>query len=410
MTTPNTTTTYGSMLMVNYYRGLIERLGTTETPVFNMMGQRYKKVGGGKHFEVPIDYGNAGIPGHNFADARGDSQPSDHTAFVVTRQKVYSSLFVENELVEVASRGDDHAHKDVQNILDGGVEQCRMKIAHRMFRDSGGSIGQLASTTTVASTTAIFTDIADMLQLKKNMPIQFGPNKDGTSLRNSGSTINITAVDIGRKQATTSANINTVTGTVAGDYVFRKGDATRSFAGFDDWLPGVASPSALFSVTRTDDVERLSGQAYSQGGDQLDTFCSDVIAEGRIRGTRFDAIIMNPLRTAELTRLRDPKSIVEMNLRGPLGIGVPAFQFVDRGRRVTVIESPNCQTNLAWALTFRTWRCYKTVPKFPHFIVKDSLFHMQESSDQFEVRMAGYGNFACTAPYRNARLTLNTLS
>lgn len=395
-------TAFDPVLKDHYVGKKVNDLAYLNNPLYAMVAKNTKAGGKSSKIIQPVKFKNPHGASNTFANALANKGNSEYEDFQIPRKKVYQLANIDNETIH-ASLEDMNAFLPAMKEVDYAMKACGDLIAHQMYRTSGGYIGTIDSTTTLASTTLVFSDSADVFNIQKGDKILFGANADGSSPRNSGATLTITAVNREAGTVTTNANISTVTGTSLGDYIFIDGCNGAALSGLADWLPATSGGvGTLHSVDRSTDVDRLGGIRRTANGEPIDETVIKLTATIAKHGGNPSHVFLNPETLSDLILTIGSKSRYEMvgTKVKDATIGFDGFKFLAGGKTVTAYGDYNCPSNRLYVLQMDTWTLH-SAGKFPMFLDRDGLLQRSATADEYEVRCGGYGNLGCSAPGYN---------
>lgn len=347
----------------------------------------------------------------NFADALANQNASSRARFVVNRKKEYQVFSVDGEAI-AATEGNPKAIVAVlKNEMTEAMYRFGRAMALRAAGAGGGSLGVIASTTNVATTTLVFASRADAQWIEKGDWLQFS-SADGTSssadpstdLRGGGDALQVVSVNRQAGSCVLSAALNTVSGVAVLDYVFRRGDYARAMTGLRGWAPPADPSSAsFFGVDRTAyDLTRVSGHRYTAGaGGALQDIFLKGCAEAAGHGTMVSSLYVESNDFADCVielgqqRLRDASdSAVGYKY---IEIQTPAA----KGGTLRLIHDPSIPRGYAWAINDSDFELSTAGPcpsMLDHAGLGGKGLLMLESDDGVQGRLGCYGNYFLRNP------------
>ncbi len=332
----------------------------------------------------------------------------------ILRAKMYEVALLDNETIE-ASAADKTAFASVLDEVDRKMQAAANRVESRLHRGRGGWIGRIASGTDITNAAVItLDDKADAFNFYKNQKICFS-DTDGTSgaLRDSGETLVVSSVSREAGTVTISTDLDNIAAIADTDYIFTEGDFGACINSFYDWCPLDRSilGTSFYSVTRSDDPDRLAGLYYDGTGDPyLETLTRVVGMLGNHMGGGGQEFVahLHPDILTEMTIAAQGKMQIEVST-------LPSTRKVDMGIKTHVLTLGASRVVMAptWASrTDRmivakadTWRL-KSAGDFPKFLNRTGALHMMENEDSYMARIGGYGNLFCKAPGWNCAVKL----
>jgi len=196
-------------------------------------------------YRVAVKYLQSGGAHPVLADAITNSVAAQGATFDVTTVDEYQVAQISGRLVEQAAMGNASRYlKEMVDNIDDAMTQLTNRIAHQMYRSSGGSLGTVGAGT-ASPITMLYPEQTDGIEIGTVLAFNDGDNS--TTMR-SGTGV-VTAID---RDAGTITYTGTVTALAVGDHVFVSGFQGASPSGLDAWCPSSApSSSTFFGVNRT---------------------------------------------------------------------------------------------------------------------------------------------------------------
>lgn len=332
----------------------------------------------------------------------------------IPRKKMYEVGILDNETIE-ASTSDKTSFARVLDESDRKMRSAADRVEARMFRGRGGWIGRIASGTDITNAAVItLDDKADAFNFFKGQKICFS-DTDGTSgsLRDSGETLTVASVQREAGTVTVTTDLDDISGIADTDYIFTDGDFGEGLVGYFDWVSfdRTILGTSFFSVTRSDDPDRLAGLYYDGTGEPLMETLTRVVGMlgTHLGGAGLDLTAkMHPSILTEMVLAAQGKMVIDQ-------VTVPSTRSVDLGyrtfavtvgaHRVTLEPSWACRTDRMLVTDPAIWKL-KSAGEMPKFLDRTGLLHMMEAEDSYQFRVGGYGNMFCKFPGRAAAVKL----
>lgn len=366
---------------------------------------------GGRNLPIPLIYGNPANRSASFSVAVAGTSSSKLSDFLLTRAHDYSICQIDNEALE-SSKGNENAFLEAATVeIDGAINALTRSLAVKSFKGGWGNVGNINAT--VTGTTLTLTNAADIVNFEVNQVIQFAQTESASSLRNSGASLTVTAVDRAAGSMTVSADLSTITGLSSGDYIFLKGDRQDSatptrqvLTGLAGWLPSSApSSTAFFGVDRSVDSTRLGGQRISASGMPIEeALLSGAAQIAREGGKPTHAFMNYDTYTNLQNSLGSKVQFVDVKVNPEVGFrGITV-----NGPRgpIQCIPDQNCPANTIYMLQLDTWKLYSLGKMVRTFDTDGLTMLRQATSDGVEVRVVSYSNLGCSAPGWNGVISL----
>lgn len=349
----------------------------------------------------------------NFADALANQGASQRIRFIVNRKREYQVYSVDGETV-AATNGEPKA---IVNVLKNEMTEALYKfgrsMANRANGAGGGSLGVIDAGVSLSTTTLPFATATDSQWIEVGDWIQFS-DFNGTSasadpavdLRGSGAALQVVSINRQTGTAVMSAALDTVTGTAAGDFIFRRGDYSRAMTGLRGWAPS-ADPSAaenFMGVDRTDyDLVRAAGFRYTAGagGSKQDA----IIKAGAVASTHG----INSLTSLYMSAVDFGNFVIEIGsqrLRDATDSKV-GYQFIEiytpmaKGGVLKVVPEPHLPEGFAWGINDEKFVMRSAGPcpsMLDHAGLGGKGLLMPQDDDAVQGRLGCYGNFTLDNP------------
>ena len=398
---------YAPALKQYYSDTRVENMVYKDHPFMAMVAKDEKFYG--KNMPLPIIIGNPQGRSATFSVAQQNKGNSRLRDFVLTRDKDYSLASIDNETAE-ASENDAGAFLKALTVeIDGAFQSATNSMAHSLFNDGSGSIGQIDASTNVATDQLVLTDAESVVYFEIGQFINFAQQKSAGALRDSGNTLEVVAVDRDGGVVTVSAALNTIAGIATGDFVFVEGDRNLKLKGLDAWLPATAPTVGdnFFGVDRSADPTRLGGIRVDGSSLPIEEALIKGAARVGREGGRPDYCFMSYGKFEDLEKSLGSKvQYVKASAYGRADIGFDGIKIKGPKGDITVLADPFCQSDTAWMLSMKSWKVY-SLKKAIRILDLDGNKMLRESNaDANELRIGGYCQLGCNAPGHNARITL----
>lgn len=403
------TTAIAAVLKTQYTQKKVQNLVYKLSPLMAMLPKRKDFYGDNKVIAVQI--GNPQAFGHAFAVAQGNLSPTIYKRFTIPRVKDYGFANVGGEAVDAASNDQGALLTVLKREFDNAFYTAGRRLNTSLFQKGGGAIGQIATTTTLGSTTLQLADPNQIVNFEVNQVLNLSATDGTTGAKRTG-TLTVLGVNRDIGALTLSANISTVTGAALSDYIFQNGDfeaVNTGLLGIPAWVPKVAPVGGdnFGGIDRSID-SRLYGVRYTAGsGGPIEEILIQAAARLNREGGNADCAVMNPLDLANLVTALGSKVIYDRSK----AVDDPDFGFthltlMGPSGAIKVISDLNVQTGDCWLLQTDTW-AFETLKDAPRILDLDGLQMLRSAnSDDYQFRVGWYGNLTCNAPGLNAYVKL----
>ena len=396
-----------------HYKPLrVQNMVYKDNPLLAMM-PKYTKFGG-ENMPIPLLSANPQRRSATFATGQAETSTSTLKQYVLTRVKDYSFASITGESIKATERDSDAFLRYATMEIDGALHSLTRSLAIAMYRDGGGSIGQLGVDPGTGAAVLTLSNEEDITNFEVGMSLQVAGSATGSIRANftvSGNTGVISAID--RDAGTITLTANTHGDVLINDFLFQKGDAQIGGAtalkvcGLEAWCPASAPGSgAFFGVNRTADVTRLGGNRFDGSALPIEEALIGGAARVAREGGRPDVCFVDFATFSNLEKALGSKVVYDEAKARDVDIGFAAISLRGPRGTIKIIPDQNCQPNVAWMLQLDTWSL-NTLGEAPMFLDLDNNRMLRESAaDAYEVRLGYYGNVACNAPGYNCRVAL----
>ena len=389
----------------------IENMSYGESPLLAMTPK--KEDFGGINLKVPVSYADLKGRSATFSIAQANKQGSDTKAFLITTVEDYALFSIKGRMIK-QSRGDVNAWLPaLEKEADSAARSLARSAAWSMYRTSVGDIGRCDATsgTTITLGSAASGNRADVQNFEVGMKIYFA-NPTGPALRDSGATLTVDAIDRDAGTLTVSANLNTISGLTADDYIIPEGDFEKRLTGLGSWIPdAVGDVGTLFGVDRSDDPTRLGGVRFNASGMNILEAIIDAAARCAENGARPDKLFINFDKWRELCNyLGSQKMYTQGTAWAPSGqpkadVGFQGVRLHGPSSVIDVYADRHCPGDKGYLLQMDTW-CLHSTGGVPMLLEEDGQSILREATDDaYEGRWGCYYQMYTNAPGYNCVIT-----
>lgn len=400
-------TKFGPGLKAYYSNQKVENMTYKDYPFYAMLTK--KKDFFGKNYPLPIQIGNPQGRSHTFAKAKANQTSSVYKDFTLTRVKDYSLATVDNETAEASENDKGAFLKALTNEIESAIRSSASSMASMAYGDGSGCIGVIGSTTNVATATLTLATADDVVNYEVGKTLVFAPARSSGALRNSGSSLTVLAVNRSAGVLTLSAAINTVTGTVAGDFIFIDGDRNLSVAGLAAWLPVTAPTSGdnFFGVDRSVDPTRLAGVRFDGSALSIEEALVKGLTLCNREGGNPKVVFMNYTDWSNLELALGSKvQYMVTEAFGRADIGFQGIQVKTNKGVANCVADPFCPQGTAYGLTMESLALYSLKEPIRILDLDGNKILRTSDADAVELRVGGYFQLGCNAPGHNVVISL----
>lgn len=393
-----------ALLKVLYPKGVPYDLTYQDFPFLSLIPRDESFYG--ESMKIPLKYANSTGRSATFSTAQANQNYAKSVAFFLTRVSDYAIAQISSEAMEASETDPGAFVKLFKHEVDAAMKAAIISEATALAEDGEGTIAQIDSGVTLASTVLTLRDIEEVVRFEVGQKIQFASAKTGGSLRNSGASLSIVAINRNTGVLTMSANLSTITGITVNDYLVIEGDFQAKMAGFSAWVPQVdPSSSPFFGVDRTSDIVRLSGLRDDYSALPIEEALVKAMKRVHREGSNANYAFLNFEKFAELENSLGSK-VQYVDVNSPIGIGFRGIKVNSGKMPVTVLADMTVPSGNLWVTQMDTWKL-ASLKKSVRILNQDGNQQLRVyNADAQEVRIGGYKNIACMAPGYNGNFII----
>lgn len=400
-------------LKKRFYPKRIQNLAYEGSPCFAMLPK--KEDFGGDGLKVPVSYADLKGASRTFSVAQANKEGSDTIAWDINTVEDYALFSIKGKLIK-QSRGSMNAWLPaLEKEAESAARTLGRRSAISVFRAASGEVGQLASTTTLASTSVDLSSRASVQNFEVGMTIQLGTISGGVATVRSGK---MKILGISRSgttdHLTVNANISSlIAAAETTDYIFVEGDANKGMTGLAGWIATTDAGTSTnqFGVNCQVDATRLGGVKFDATGMNILEALTDAAALTAENGGTPDCTFLNFDRWRELCNyLGSQKVYVQGVASAPAGqpkadVGFEGVKVHGPNSVIEVYADRHCQATDGWMLQKNTWTLHST-GGVPMLLEEDGQSILREATDDaYEGRWGCYYQLYTDAPGYNCRIT-----
>lgn len=298
------------------------------------------------------------------------------------------------------------------------MQKLKKSSCWAFWRNGGGAVGRIAAiagdTITLVDKNDIRNyDIDDIIKLSADDGTGGGGVRAGTDLV-------VEALDEDTGIITFTAGVvASVAGAIVNDYLFHEGDYNAMFLGVPAYVtpfaPGVLGvPTSLWGMDRSDFPTRLSGHRFSGAAATPEDAIKTALAAAHRRNVKLSHLFASP---EIYNTIEDNLGANRRYVDEKVGtVGYKALEFTSQGGKTVKLysdadipKSPDGTGHYVFGLNMDTWK-FHTADEYPMWLASvangGGKFMLEESANQSEGRLGGYGQLYTKAPGQNFILTL----
>jgi hypothetical protein len=423
MSAPITQAAVSGILKELYDDQKVQWLTYRDNPTMAMCKKEEKFPG--KYFPSPVIYGLGGSGSATFANAYGNQNSPLVAEFLITRVSDFAVASIDGQLLAAAQTDPGAFIDGAELMIDAAYQTAVNRLASAMFRNGGGTVGQLDAFSNVTTAwTMTLSNPDDAVQFEVGNTLVAVQNVDGSGTV-STDTVQLLTVNRNSGVLTGLGSTGTPSAawTGAAYYLAAQGDTQSStnnnfqpsgstgtnsllrLAGLAAWLPLAGPPvsDTFFGVNRNVDVQRLAGVTFP--GQNLSLEEAVLQGTGRIalNGGRVDTGICSySTYTAYIISLGSKVQYIDEKIGE---IGFRGVQVNGANTVMSVFPDRNCPDGVIYALEMDTWvmRSQNPAPHILKYMDEIEILRVP-GVDSAELRVGTYGNFYTTKPGHNGAI------
>ncbi len=403
-----TTTTFANALKQVWANGLEDAL-YANNPAWALCPKSENWVG--KLYSCEIDVGGMNGISSTFASAKARKSSSQPVGFDIPSKDRFGLWGIEHKLTRIG-RDEGAVVEAVGYESSKIVKRLGSTFGQIIHGNHGGAIGRRSGALVAADTIALY-DIGDIKNFEPGDAVflSAGDGSAAADALKAGAalivkSVDITAAGVGQVQFTAGV-VATVATAAADDYLFRDGDFKEHPAGLGSYNPYTIPVGTFYGMDRTIYPIRQAGIRVDVSAvpAMLDKIKA-CLARGSAFGADYTHGFLSPDDWNTLdSNLQSAKRYVDekaVNLNGKKGVvGFTGIEFYTHGGSpLSIMCDPYAKKGFFRAVNYRGSFGYKSAGKAVSFLTMDGDkdMMMEESTNTFEGRVGGYGNFWCKRP------------
>lgn len=395
----------------------VESFQYEDRPFYAMVGK--DTSWSGLKIHVTVKYANGTSVTSRFQPAKDNKRVSKYKAMEVETADLFALWSVDQKMITLSRDQKGALVRMLDEATKDAMEKFRRRSAWQLWGNGGGSAGKVASGG-ISGSNITLANPNNVRNFDIGDPVEFAVDDGRAGAGTLGEVRTITEIDEDAGILTFSSPVNTITGLVAGCFLFHEGDYSNDnhvIKGVPAYMtlqaPGTGSePASIWGMDRTDFETRLSGHRMSPSANLI---VIEAIKEALTKAHR---------RSVDTTHLFCSPEIfneVEMSLEGnrryadeKVGrVGFQGLEFTSQtGKSVKLFADADIplgpsDEELIFGMNLPKWT-FHTAEEWPMWLTGDGSkkFLTEENANSREGRVGGYGNLYCRAPGQNFVLLL----
>jgi len=411
-------TEFNPMLKEYYTSRQVEELAYNDHPLLAMVRKETDWGGREDAYTMPAWLTSTQAIGADFTTAIQNKGNGTYLRFQMGQRKRYAFAQLDRLVMKASMKSPKSFLKAYTAEVNGAMNQYGRDLAWNLYRSETGKRATVGSITEPGGvdTLLVLSNRADIVGFEVGMKLVFSDSAAAPGVTPVPGGLAPRTIDaIDRSAGSLRFNgelLVTTDGVAAGDHAHRDADlvAAGSFIcvqGLEDHIPATAPGATPFQgVDRSIDTDRLAGIRID--GTSLTMSEAFIDAGQRLReaGKRPDHIFCNPVRFGQLVK-ETSSDVVRDKVKSPSGasIGYDTVKVYTPAGVLPVVSDPDCPHDVAWMLNVKDLVLAST-GKMPEIADEDTKMLRSPTQDEYEVRIAGYGNLGIFDHGAQARIAL----
>ncbi len=401
-------TSFDAALKEFYSDEYVRNLVYEDNPLFAMLSKFEGWTG--DNYVQPVQYGiSSGSRSASITTALANKDTNKYVKFTVTSNDDYNAISIGRKVMKQSGNNRGAFFEARTREIDGMLQALVNSIAHALYRDGSGRIGQI-STAAPSTTTFTLAEIQDVVAFERGMKIAFSDN-DGSDaahvLMDGGATGIISAVNRNTGVITSSSNWSTQVPSIgANDYIFADGDFRNKVLGLGAWNPSSdpGSTDSFQGVNRSVDTRLSGSRVTGTSMTIMEALRAGASAVGREGGSVDCAMLSHQKFNDLVTELDNKVQYVETGT--DVSVGFTGIKIVGNKKPITVYADHNCPDGRAHMILKDAFKLISYGP-IPDLHDEDGVRMLRENAaDGFEVRASYYAQLVSSSPRDAANITL----
>lgn len=321
-------------------------------------------------------------------------------------KKFYTSFSLDNDAIEQTEK--NAAIAALKLMLESTLRNHGDKLETALWGNGSGAVGQIA-TGGISGNVVTLVNPSDVFNFEVGKTYVFDDTAAGSSLR-AGST---TAASIQYAAGTvTFANLGSITGEAALDYIFESGfENSAGPQGIQAWLTDVASSGDAFGTGSFDRYpygERAAGWKYAASSGMSNR---EAIIRGLAYGKQFhgrpNVVFGAPSRVASLVTELVNNARYDAMEDKKLGIAFNGVRLMGPQGDILVVEAQKAPETTWFALERDTWQAHYVGDDLVRNPIRNGKFIDSESEDGVRGRWKSSFVLTCSMPGHNGRIVMS---
>jgi len=409
--------TVGSNFLKRFYQPqhVLNTISKKSSRLFNLIQHNTNGAGQTYQFLSIVGDNPSGSATMTKAQATGTSQMQLGAQFTVPWFNDYQNPTVAGDLIAKTRNDRGGWLPALRAEMDSSLRYAAHRKSVALFTSGWGELGQIASTTTLASNVCQLADPSQIYRFVKGMTIVFSATLNASTLRNTGATTELTVLSVNYNTGSfttaavgtsTPANLNTITGIATSDIIFTSGDRQ------DSATPTLLRPVGLGSPLGggwAPLVAPTGGESFFGQDRTQNSFLYSFYVDGRVQSIAQALVAAAQTASAignadELVGVLSPTKFQQLaislqgqvqytEIKGRAGIAFKTIMVYADGIELPVFSDKYCVDGVGYVLNPKAMR-HTSIGEAPQIADDDGNRVLRQTSDDgVEVRIRSYETY-----------------
>lgn len=367
----------------------------------------------GIKLHVTAKYANGASTSSKFSVAKNRKRTAKFAAMEVETADLFTLWSIDNKLKTLTRDQKGSLVRIVNDATEDAMKKFKRRTTFQLWRNGGGAAGKVGS---VSGDEITLANILDVRNFDIGDPLEFSNDDGRAGAGVLDGVLTITDIDEDAGVLGFDANISTVTGLGAGDYLFHEGDYNNVIKGVPAYVcleePGTGSePASIWGMDRTPFPTRLGGHRFTPSSNmQVIEAVFEALTNAHRRSVNVTHLFASPELFNECAQsLEGQRRYADTKVGN---VGFTGIKFAYQGGEVEMYADPDIPEGpngeeLIFGLNRETWK-FHTAEEWPMWLTSDGTKRMrdEENANAIEGRIGGYGNQYTKAAGQNFVLLL----
>lgn len=349
--------------------------------------------------KIVVKYAGTNGRSHSYDAAYANRRASKKKHMSIETADNFSLFAVDHKAVTLARNKKGAVVKLVEDETKNAIEKLARDTAMKLHGNGGGALGQIDSTTNVATPVLKFRSTKSLRGLDEGDVLEFSTD-DGTGGAGTLAVkLEVVGVNYKTREATLNANLNTVPGLTTSSYVFIDGDYGAAIKGLPYYIARtdtIATNVQPWGMNGAPNLTRLRGYRCGGKGLPADLQIKKLLTQMRDLGEEPTHILCGTQKHDELdTILGTNRRYADVKVGE---VGFTGIKFVSTGGETPVLPDPDLDEELIYAITADKL-VFASAGEYPDWLTMDGKrMESEEASNSFMGKIGGYSQFYPLAP------------